>query len=303
MYSYSSMRSGVGERMREFSHLYRIHMHDTPAATRDFLTNAAEIEQLVQERTGLSLRGLDMLDVGCGQQLKLAQYFALRQNDVTGIDYNVVPFGFDALGYWKLMRMNGPMRLVKTLGRKALRIDARFSRYLVRQMADAKAGSITTLQMDAERMSFVDGRFEFIYSRSVMEHLERPGRALKEINRVLKPGGVAHLGAHLYTCDSGAHDPRVLSGKRDGVPLWAHLRPDHAGGVRPNSYLNRYRLRDWQRLFAEMLPGAHVHLHQRGRAALEPQLGQLRAAGELADYSDDELFTDEVVAVWRKHWN
>jgi ubiquinone/menaquinone biosynthesis C-methylase UbiE len=294
------MRSGIGARVRELEYLRRIHLQDSATMVAEFLANAAEIESLVQEWTGLRIKGLKVLDVGCGQQLKLAQYFALRQNDVTGIDYNAVPLGFDPRGYWKLARANGPTRLMKTLGRKVLGVDARFSRDLLRAMADAKPQPIAAHQMDGERMSFANGTFDFVYTRSVFEHLEHPDRVLGEIRRVLRPGGVAHIGAHLYTCDSGAHDPRVLLGSRAHVPMWAHLRPAHAGVVQPNSYLNRYRLQDWQDLFAEILPGAHVHLHQRGREQYKPLLEELRAVGELGGYSDDELLTDELVAVWQK---
>jgi SAM-dependent methyltransferase len=266
----------------------------------EFLANAYEIELLVEERTGLRVKGLKVLDVGCGQQLKLAQYFAMKGNDVTGIDYNAVPMGLDLPGYWRLARTNGPIRVIKTLGRKMLGADARFSRDLLRACVGAELKPVAALQMDAERMSFEDASFDFVYSRSVFEHLERPHRVLYEIQRVLKPGGVAHIGLHLYTCDSGAHDPRVLSGNRVQVPMWAHLRPEHAGVVQSNSYLNQCRLQDWQELFARLLPGSYVHLHQRGHAEHGPALQELRACGELVRYSDNELLTDEVVAVWRK---
>jgi ubiquinone/menaquinone biosynthesis C-methylase UbiE len=154
--------------------------------------------------------------------------------------------------------------------------------------------------MDAERMTFADATFDFIYSRSVFEHLENPDRAIKEIRRVLRPGGTVHIGVHLYTSDSGAHDPRVLSDRREEVPMWAHLRPEHEDMVQPNSYLNRFRLQVWRNMFAEYFPGAYLHLHQRGREEQMPLLAELRAMGELGEYSDDELLTDEVVAVWRK---
>jgi len=299
-YSYSSLPSGISARIRELEHLYRIHVVDSSAMMAEFLANADEIEALVEERTALRIKDLKVLDVGCGQQLKLAQYFAMKGNDVTGIDYNAVPMGLDLPGYWRLARTNGPVRVIKTLGRKMLGADARFSRDLLHANAGAELRPVAALQMDAERMSFEDALFDFIYSRSVFEHLEHPDRVLYEIQRVLKPGGVAHIGLHLYTCDSGAHDPRVLSGNRAPVPMWAHLRPEHAEIVQPNSYLNQCRLQDWRELFARFLPGSYVHLHQRGRAEYGPALQALRACGELVGYSDDELLTDEVVAVWRK---
>jgi ubiquinone/menaquinone biosynthesis C-methylase UbiE len=300
MYSYSSVSSGIAARLRELDHLRQIHTQDSANMIAEFLVNAAEIESLVQERTGLRGEGLRVLDVGCGQQLKLAQYFAMRQNDVTGIDYNVVPQGFDIPGYVQLARSNGPVRVTKTLARKFLGVDTRFSRELRRALRNPNPRPIATHQMDAERMAFADATFDFVYSRSVFEHLENPDRALKEIRRVLKPGGAAHIGAHLYTCDTGAHDPRVLSGRRAQVPMWAHMRPAHADVVQPNAYLNRFRLQAWRDVFAKYFPGAYLHLHQRGRAEQIPLLAELRAIGELSEYSDDELLTDEVVAVWRK---
>jgi SAM-dependent methyltransferase len=271
-------------------------MHLNGASIEGFLQTAHAIEELVKSSTGVKIEGLTVLDVGCGQQFKLAQYFSYLGNDVTGIDYNVIPV--DLKSYLSLLRTNGPLRIVKTLGRKALGFDARFKRDLQRAFPARKPRPIRALQMDAESMSLPDDSFDFIYSRSVFEHLEHPDRVLREVARVLKPGGVAHLGLHLYTCESGAHDPRVLSGHRDAVPLWAHLRPDHTEKVQPNSYLNRLRLQQWRDLFMELLPGAHIHLHQRGRDRLMGEVQVLR--GELSDYSDDELLTDEVVAVWRK---
>jgi SAM-dependent methyltransferase len=48
---------------------------------------------------------------------------------------------------------------------------------------------------DATRMTFEDGRFDRVVCLSVLEHVGRGGdsRALDEIWRVLRPGGVLHL--------------------------------------------------------------------------------------------------------------
>ena len=294
IYSYSTISSGLVARLRELTLLPRMHLAAAPM--ENFLGTARDIEELVKSRIGLQIEGLDVLDVGCGQQFKLVQYFSYRGNAVTGIDYNVIPV--DLRSYVELLRTNGPLRVVKTVGRKALGFDARFARDLKAAFGGRRPRPIKALQMDAERMSLPDSSFDFVYSRSVFEHLEYPDRVLSEVARVLRPGGVAHLGVHLYTCDSGAHDPRVLSGQREDVPLWAHLRSAHADKVHPNSYLNRIRLDQWRTLFAKWLPGADLHLHQRGRDRLMSEAQILRP--ELAAYSEDELLTDEVVAVWKK---
>jgi SAM-dependent methyltransferase len=41
----------------------------------------------------------------------------------------------------------------------------------------------------AEKLPFADGSFDLVYSRYVFEHLPDPGEALREIARVLAPGG------------------------------------------------------------------------------------------------------------------
>jgi SAM-dependent methyltransferase len=41
------------------------------------------------------------------------------------------------------------------------------------------------------RLPFEDAEFDFVYSTSVMEHVTDPGRALEEVARVLRPGGLS----------------------------------------------------------------------------------------------------------------
>lgn len=48
-------------------------------------------------------------------------------------------------------------------------------------------------EMDAERLAFADGEFDMVWSWGVIHHSARTGRALKEIHRVLKPGGETRL--------------------------------------------------------------------------------------------------------------
>lgn len=49
------------------------------------------------------------------------------------------------------------------------------------------------VQADARAMPFPDGEFDGLWSVWVLEHIPNPEQALREIRRILKPGGVAFL--------------------------------------------------------------------------------------------------------------
>jgi SAM-dependent methyltransferase len=51
----------------------------------------------------------------------------------------------------------------------------------------------TIRQMDAEKLDFPDGSFDFIWTRGVIHHSANTGQILAEMNRVLRPGGTATI--------------------------------------------------------------------------------------------------------------
>jgi len=60
---------------------------------------------------------------------------------------------------------------------------------------DAEAAKIATLQTgDATALAFAGETFDFIFSYHALEHIENPEKALKEMHRVLKPGGGFWIG-------------------------------------------------------------------------------------------------------------
>lgn len=44
-------------------------------------------------------------------------------------------------------------------------------------------------RMDAEKMDFPDNHFDYVICRSLLHHLDNPSAGLREMHRVLKPGG------------------------------------------------------------------------------------------------------------------
>ena len=56
-----------------------------------------------------------------------------------------------------------------------------------------KQKGFKVLRMDAQNLKFKSNSFDSIHSNSVLDHLENPGKALKETHRVLKPNGILYM--------------------------------------------------------------------------------------------------------------
>ena len=89
-------------------------------------------------------------------------------------------------------------------------------------------GSALFYQASLERLPFGDGVFDYVASHEVIEHVEDPGLVLRELCRVLKPGGVCVIatpnGASLWIEHLRQRVMRLFG--RRGAPVGAdHTRP------------------------------------------------------------------------------
>ncbi len=296
--SYTSGNGSALSFLREVSNLYRYHRQSSERV-RASIEDVCRREAVVKEHLGLALRDLDILDVGPGQYPAEMSYLAVR-NRVVGIDLDMIVQSASPLAYLRMLRTNGLRRTVKTLGRKILGVDRSFASELRRQLGVPRLPRAKMMQMDACRMSFPNGSFDFVYARSVFHHLPDPGAALDGIVRVLRPGGACYILLHLYTSTTGCLDPRIYTNRSDEVQGWPHLRP--ASGAKldnQSTYVNKFRLGEWRNLFDSKMPDARYYTTEESPATFELARA-LQNQGELADYSLEELTTHDFAVLWRK---
>ncbi len=286
--SYTAVRLGVWGRITELSNVYRAHTSNLPARVAWLIEEARQLEGEAERLRGFPLCGGQILEIGAGQCPIQLAYFG-KKNEATGIDLDVIPKRLSPQACIELLRRNGVARAAKTIGRKALGVDRRLEAELRRQLGCNQIPPVC--RMDATRMRFHAESFDLVFSRAVFEHISEPARALAEIRRVLKVGGVAIINLHLYTHDTGCHDARILCGNRGRIPFWAHLRPQFQHLVKSNVYLNCLRLAQWREIFARELPGSNVQAMCDSGVEYYAALRDIRAQGELAGFTDEELLS------------
>jgi len=98
--------------------------------------------------------GKDVLEIGCGAG-SASCYFARAEARITGID----------------------------ITERALAIAAANAR------SQGLGDRVTLRRMDAEQMAFPDASFDHVYSWGVIHHSRDPALIMREIARILRPGG------------------------------------------------------------------------------------------------------------------
>ena len=263
---------------------------------REFAADDFRIYQEARQRLagylGGPVTGKRMLDVGCGQHYPETLLYHNDGNNITGIDLDVVGVGPSVRKYARIVRQNGVGRAAKSLVRELV-FDPVYFGELERLYGRSLQRTLDLRTADAARLPFAAASFDLIVSTNAFEHIADLDGAAREIARVLKPGGVAHIDIHLYTSLSGGHHLEWTWPEREQArtaPPWDHLR---ANSHAVDYYLNKKRWADYRACFerrlrvVDWLPG-----RREGERFLTPAL-----RSELAAYSDDELLTRNIVVV------
>lgn len=227
----SESASNLKERVRAFwqANPCGVKFADAPPGTRKFY-ELVEAHRYTKEwhipiaADFKSAGGLKVLEIGCGLGTDGAQ-FAEAGADYTGVDLT---------------------EAAVELARK------RFEIFGV-------PGKFQTA--DAEQLEFDDNTFDLVYSHGVLHHTPDTAKAIREIHRVLRPGGRAmvmlyhrdsynyrinismlrRVGAHLLRFDSGVKLAHLLTGEPiDSLREHAHrLKTEKESYLAPDEFLSQ----------------------------------------------------------------
>lgn len=98
-----------------------------------------------------------------------------------------------------------------------LDIKDRFRDAGTRLALEEKVSNLAFIEGDGGRLPFRDQTFDFVFSHSVIEHVDSAESYLAECHRVLVQGGILYLSTAPYLSLAGSHFPRLV------VPIPLHL--------------------------------------------------------------------------------
>lgn len=152
--------------------------------------------------------------------------------------------------------------------------------------------------MNARDIQFPDETFDLIYSLDVFEHVfvEDVDKAIAEIARTAKKGGLIIIKTAVFGGLAAGHRMEWRFPQQNierQSPPWDHLRQNLFPA---NTYLNRYRLKDFRVLFNKYLNVISEELSEKvGEQYLTPEILE-----ELSDFSKEELLINNMTIIAKK---
>jgi len=266
----------------------------------------AEYDSYLKEYASTTLRDATILEIGFGARPYRLMALTSLGYDATGVDLDQPTLHGTRRELTAIYKRNGFERALKTLVRSTL-FDARERRALAKLLR--QRGSELVIQddryivMDSTSSQFDDimrkQPVDLIVSEDVFEHIptDALGELVARMGSWLTPDGIALIRPNVFTGITGGHlvewYPPVDDRRRRRSEPWEHLRKNRYVA---NTFLNKLTRADFRRLFSEHFDILEEH-------ALIPDLGREYATpevrAELREFSDEELFSNQVLFVLR----
>jgi len=253
------------------------------------------IKNNIDNHIANSINNFNILDIGCGQRYPNVLLFSSFNNHVEGIDLEILGKRFNVSKYRNILKYNGFEKLFKVFFRELL-FDNIYFKELEKLNGKIFNNNFNLKYANAENLPYTDDRFDIIISNAAFEHIPNVSKAVSEIKRVLKKGGLCHIEIHLFPSLSGGHNLRWAFPDKNppkDIPPWDHLRqnkyPTHV-------YLNKLREKEYRNIFEKQLTILDwITEYTEGEKFITPEI-----ATELNQYSREELLKRSVIVIARK---
>jgi SAM-dependent methyltransferase len=296
----SSQRMPLRLKVESILSLFRAHRKGVSLEAKQAVADHLRLISFFERHVPIPIEKAKILEIGCGQRAVQTVLFHTDGADAIGIDLDIPTYRMNLSVFIRILRQSGFERALKSFTRHLL-----FDRHYFSEISKAYGkpipfGGVDTRVMDATRMAFDSGSFDFIFSRSVLEHVDDVAAAMREINRLLQQNGIAVLLIHLFPCLSGGHNPEW--GHPDpssppNVPPWDHLRDRRFPA---DTFLNRFTIGQYRQIFRD---GLHILEEQtfiEGEKFLTEEIEEeLKAKG----YTREDLLTSTLLLCVKKRMN
>ena len=277
--------------------IYHAHRRGEFSNAEKDIAYHRELLDYLDQYVGVPVQSARVLDLGCGQTATQTALFHADGARVTGIDIEVPTFEMGPMTFLHTLRRNGPERAFKSLVRHLI-----FDRHFFDDLSRAYGRKVSFRRidvriMDAARTEFETSTFDFVASMAVFEHINDVSAAVAELNRVLKPGGIAVITPHLFPSLSGGHCLQWIWPDQSGsdeVEPWDHLRSNRHPAA---AYMNHMKVNEYRAIFRSQMEVIDERIVVEGDRYLTPELeAELGAKG----YTREDLLTRTVTFFARK---
>lgn len=298
------------EKLRYYTALGAIHFRSLlhKPDFSDVLEEAATYDALMRRYVGRGLAGAKALEIGFGQRPFRLFWLAAMGCNVKGIDMDVPVLQGRAHEFFNTLRCNGPERAIKTFLRFFLADWHQWRAF--KKIAKNHTGQPFIMPVerllvgnaaDISLWDRLEGGHELIYSEDVFEHITEPDliSIIQHMASHMTDNGVAIICPMIFTGIAGGHliewYPEVIDRniKRRSGP-WEHLRQNRFPA---DTFLNQLPRAAYREIFSRSFDIIE-------ETELMPNLGRRfltsEVRGDLAGFTDEELFSNKVMFVLRK---
>lgn len=297
----SGQKIPLYHRLLSSINIFRAYRNGIFGNAESAITSHKQILELLEKHTDseFKINKVKVLDLGCGQTATQTVLFKADGASIIGVDLELPSFKMSLNHFIRIIKNNGTERAIKSFLRHIFFDKRFFSEIFLKYGKTVKLDNLDIRIMNAANLDFLDNNFDFVYSFWVFEHINKDDvqAAILEINRVLKPTGIAFIGVHLFPSLSGGHhldwiSPDKLPSKK--IPPWDHLfESKHP----VNTYLNRLRLAEYREIFHKHINVFEEILGYEGERLLSHEIeSKLQQKG----YTREDLSTRTILFLCRK---